>query len=348
MTRSLQAATWRLGPALHCAMAENGANDTRWDKLVRWAKNNPAVVGFMALAAILGAVAGILTSSASIREAFSKRTPASTAQATQAVSSTSSPQTQRPGSASRTPNTAPQGTSASGGLTPRTDSARPNLDDKARAAAASSGPDSARRGDERGGNASVSGNVKAGDGKTGDGGAVLIEGGKGGPGQKGGDATVGPGTYRAGDGGAGGGKGGDLIIRAGDGGSGAPSIVFSDSERLVLKEGLEPGRGAEIMVVQVGGVDARAVGTQIRDAFTNAGWKVTEGYVGQLSATVVDASGAGAVEPRGLYLITQRTDQQASTTILSAFENARHPVSVNGSRVLRPRGDMTLYVVYQK
>ena len=127
---------------------------------------------------------------------------------------------------------------------------------------------------------------------------------------------------RAGDGGAGGGKGGDLIIRGGDGGSEAASNVFSDSERLVLKDGLEPGRGAEITVVQVGGVDARA-GSQIRVRLLRIAWVGrSQKTIGQLFVTMVDASGAGAVEPRGLYLITdkparpQRRSSRLSRTLV--------------------------------
>lgn len=67
----------------------------------------------------------------------------------------------------------------------------------------------------RAGDVSVSAEVAAGDGTAGPGGDAVIEGGTGRHGASGGDVTIGPGTYRAGDGGPGG-SGGDLIIKGGD------------------------------------------------------------------------------------------------------------------------------------
>jgi len=43
-------------------------------------------------------------------------------------------------------------------------------------------------------------------------------------------------------------------------------------------------------------------------------------------------------------LIAAHPDDPAVQTVVSGFELARHPVSLNGSRVLRPRGEITLYV----
>ena len=67
----------------------------------------------------------------------------------------------------------------------------------------------------RAGDVSVSADVAAGDGTSGSGGDALIEGGTGHQGASGGNVTIGPGTYRAGDGGPGG-SGGDLVIKGGD------------------------------------------------------------------------------------------------------------------------------------
>ncbi|MCI0365029.1 MAG: hypothetical protein L0219_14220 [Phycisphaerales bacterium] len=69
-----------------------------------------------------------------------------------------------------------------------------------------------------GGDVNVRGDMRAGDGKDADGGDVRIEGGAGGSEGSGGNATIGPGTYRAGDGGRGG-RGGNFVIKGGDGGS---------------------------------------------------------------------------------------------------------------------------------
>ena len=67
----------------------------------------------------------------------------------------------------------------------------------------------------RAGDVSVSADVAAGDGTAGPGGDAVIEGGTGRHGASGGNVTIGPGTYRAGDGGPGG-SGGDLVIKGGD------------------------------------------------------------------------------------------------------------------------------------
>ena len=69
--------------------------------------------------------------------------------------------------------------------------------------------------ERKAGSVSVSGDVAAGSGREGPGGDARIEGGAGRHGASGGDVMIGPGTYRAGDGGPGG-KGGNLIIRGGD------------------------------------------------------------------------------------------------------------------------------------
>ncbi len=66
----------------------------------------------------------------------------------------------------------------------------------------------------------VNGDLSAGSGEHGPGGDVRVEAGTGRRGASGGDARVGPGTFRAGDGGVG--KGGDLIIKGG-----TPSSVDS-------------------------------------------------------------------------------------------------------------------------
>jgi hypothetical protein len=62
----------------------------------------------------------------------------------------------------------------------------------------------------------VSSDIAAGTGNVGPGGNVQLEGGIGRNGADGGDVMIGPGNYRAGDGGPGGGKGGDLVIKGGD------------------------------------------------------------------------------------------------------------------------------------
>jgi hypothetical protein len=64
------------------------------------------------------------------------------------------------------------------------------------------------------GDVNVSGDLLAGSGRDGPGGDVRAEGGTGRAGATGGDANIGPGTYKAGDGGLG--KGGDIIIKGGD------------------------------------------------------------------------------------------------------------------------------------
>lgn len=69
----------------------------------------------------------------------------------------------------------------------------------------------------RAGDVSVSGDIAAGDGTAGPGGDAVIEGGTGRQGASGGNVKIGPGTYRAGDGGPGG-SGGDLVIKGGDAG----------------------------------------------------------------------------------------------------------------------------------
>ena len=67
----------------------------------------------------------------------------------------------------------------------------------------------------RAGNVSVAGDVSAGDGKEGPGGNVTIKGGTGHRGASGGDVNIGPGTYKAGEGGPEG-PGGDIDIKGGD------------------------------------------------------------------------------------------------------------------------------------
>jgi len=74
---------------------------------------------------------------------------------------------------------------------------------------------SVRSAERRAGDVSVSANVAAGHGTDGPGGDVVITGGTGCQLASGGNVTIGPGTYTAGDGGPGG-SGGDLIIKGGD------------------------------------------------------------------------------------------------------------------------------------
>ena len=68
----------------------------------------------------------------------------------------------------------------------------------------------------KGGSVSVSGGLRAGDGAQGHGGDANVTAGDGFNGASGGDVTIGPGEYRAGDAGADG-AGGNLNIKAGDG-----------------------------------------------------------------------------------------------------------------------------------
>jgi hypothetical protein len=65
------------------------------------------------------------------------------------------------------------------------------------------------------GNVVLHADVFAGNGSEGDGGNVYIEAGRGSGGASGGNIDLGPGTYRAGNGGQTG-KGGDLVVKAGD------------------------------------------------------------------------------------------------------------------------------------
>lgn len=74
---------------------------------------------------------------------------------------------------------------------------------------------SAEHPSNRAGDASVSGDVSAGNGSRAIGGDARIEGGTGYGGASGGNVTLGPGTYSAGDGGSEG-AGGNLIIKGGD------------------------------------------------------------------------------------------------------------------------------------
>jgi hypothetical protein len=67
----------------------------------------------------------------------------------------------------------------------------------------------------RAGDVSVSADISAGDGSKAKGGDARIEGGAGFGGASGGDVSIGPGNYKAGDGGPGG-AGGNLIIKGGD------------------------------------------------------------------------------------------------------------------------------------
>lgn len=69
-----------------------------------------------------------------------------------------------------------------------------------------------------GGDVEAQGNLSAGDGGKGDGGAFKLKGGDAGPGGRGGGVDLGPGNYRAGDGGSEGGKGGDFVVEGGKGG----------------------------------------------------------------------------------------------------------------------------------
>ena len=64
------------------------------------------------------------------------------------------------------------------------------------------------------GDVNISADLSAGSGKHGPGGDVRAEAGTGRHGASGGNVNIGPGTYKAGDGGVG--KGGDLIIKGGD------------------------------------------------------------------------------------------------------------------------------------
>ena len=65
------------------------------------------------------------------------------------------------------------------------------------------------------GSVSLQGTVRAGDGSQAPGGDTTIAAGDGVNGISGGDVTIGPGDYRAGNGGVGG-RGGNLNIKAGD------------------------------------------------------------------------------------------------------------------------------------
>ena len=64
------------------------------------------------------------------------------------------------------------------------------------------------------GDVNMSASLSAGSGEHGPGGDMRVEAGTGRHGASGGNVTIGPGTYKAGDGGVG--KGGDFIIKGGD------------------------------------------------------------------------------------------------------------------------------------
>ncbi len=122
--------------------------------------------------------------------------------------------------------------------------------------------------------------------------------------------------------------------------------IFSDTEKILLTNSLKAGRGNAITIVTVGGTHATAVSSQIQDAFREAGWTVQINVIGSLNITIAGGAISGRVELEGLYLIAGNSQSPAVQTIVSSFEMSRHAVSLNGSTVLRPRGDITLYVVY--
>jgi hypothetical protein len=124
------------------------------------------------------------------------------------------------------------------------------------------------------------------------------------------------------------------------------SPLFSGAEKIVLTNWLKEGHGNAIRIVTVGGTEASAISSQIQEAFGNAGWTIQNDIIGSLNITVVGGGGGGRVEVRGLYLIAVYPEGAAVRTIVSSFEQAKHPVSLNGSTVLRPRGDITLYVIF--
>jgi hypothetical protein len=122
------------------------------------------------------------------------------------------------------------------------------------------------------------------------------------------------------------------------------AILLSDTEKLVLFRALKSSAGNQISLITVGGTDSSALSSQIKEAFELAEWQVSQSFIGSLNITVVGDAGGGRVDVHGLYLIALHPDDPAVQTIVSGFEMARHPVSLNGSRVLRPRGEITLYV----
>ena len=74
---------------------------------------------------------------------------------------------------------------------------------------------STKAGVTKAGDVSLEGTYQAGDGRIGKGGSVKVKAGDGYGGVSGGSITLGPGTYKAGNGGEGG-DGGDIVIKAGD------------------------------------------------------------------------------------------------------------------------------------
>jgi hypothetical protein len=124
------------------------------------------------------------------------------------------------------------------------------------------------------------------------------------------------------------------------------SPTFSNAEAIVLANRLSEAKGNTVTIVTVGGVESSAISGQIQEAFKKAGWIVNSGTIGQMNITVVGDSGGGRVDVRGLQLIARQPTDPAVANIVSSFEQARHPVSLNGSRFLQPRGAITLYVAF--
>jgi len=122
------------------------------------------------------------------------------------------------------------------------------------------------------------------------------------------------------------------------------AILLTDTEKLVLFRALKSSAGSGISLITVGGTDSSALSSEIKETFELAGWQVSQSFIGSLNITVGGDAGGGRADVHGLYLIAIHPDAPAVQTIVSGFELARHPVSLNGSRVLRPRGEITLYV----
>jgi hypothetical protein len=92
--------------------------------------------------------------------------------------------------------------------------------------------------------------------------------------------------------------------------------------------------------------EASALSSQIQEAFAKAGWAIRPSIIGSLNVTVLGSGGGGRVDIEGLYLIAPHPENPVVRLIVSAFEQARHPVSLNGSTVLEPLGEVTLYVIF--
>jgi hypothetical protein len=120
--------------------------------------------------------------------------------------------------------------------------------------------------------------------------------------------------------------------------------LFSDAEKIVLTNNLKTNNGPQITIVTVGGTESAALSSQIQEAFTKAGWSISLSAIGTMNIMVMGNAGAQRVDVHGVYLIAVHPEIPAVKQIVSAFEFAGHPVSLNGSSVLRPEGDITLYV----